>query len=263
MTQTYAVRRTVRWSLCLLVLCLLRPHPVEAQGPYRLDPGREWTLLGIGAGLNLGGVALIHAIEPFSQAELASLDPAGINSFDRSGMKPFREDVAGDALHVASFALPFALLADERTRDDWKTLGVMWSEVLLVNAGVTALAKGLAERTRPYAYDTDAPMEERTHKDAKLSFFSGHTSTTAATCFFMAKVVSDYPFRIRPRPSPGVLLLSIRRWWDSSGSTPAITSVRTCSPATWSVPPSESSFPNSMLHTIRNHPMEPRSRAVA
>ena len=194
MTPKHNPRSIARWAPLALVSLLCFPNPTAAQSPYRLAPGREWTLVGIGAGLNLGGLALINEIEPFTQSELALLDPADVNSFDRSGMEPYRSDDAGDALLAASFALPFTLLADSRTREDWKTLGVMWGEVLLLQAGVTAVTKGLTERARPYAYDSGAPLDVRTNRDAKTSFFSGHTSATAATCFYVGKVVSDYPF---------------------------------------------------------------------
>ena len=165
-----------------------------AQSPYELKSGTEWTLLGAGAVTGLSGLALLHDIDPFTEAELAALNSQEINSFDRAGMHPYREDVAGNVMRSASLALPLTLLIDERTREDWKTLGVMWGEVLLLQAGLTAITKGLVERTRPYAYDPEAPLEKRMSRDARVSFFSGHTSATAATCFFVASVYSDYPF---------------------------------------------------------------------
>ncbi len=164
-----------------------------AQSPYQLRSNREWTLLGVGAALGLSGLALIDDIEPFTENELSALNTQDINSFDRSGMEPYREATAGDVMKYASFALPLTLFIDTRTRQDWKTLGVMWGEVLLVEAGFTAITKGLVRRTRPYAYDPDAPLDQRTSTDARVSFYSGHTSVTAATCFYLARVYSDYP----------------------------------------------------------------------
>lgn len=165
-----------------------------AQSPYQLKPGREWTLLGAGAALGLSGMAVIHNIDPYTETELAALNSQDVNSFDRAGMHPYREDVAGDVMRSVSLALPLTLLIDERTREDWKTLGVMWGEVLLLQSGLTAITKGLVQRARPYAYDPEAPPEKRKSRDARVSFFSGHTSATAATCFFLASVYSDYPF---------------------------------------------------------------------
>lgn len=165
-----------------------------AQSPYELDSKREGSLLGAGAALSLAGLITLHNVEPFTQSELSALSAGDINSFDRSGMKPYRQDQTGDALNYASFALPLTLLIDERTRHDLKTLGMMWGEVLLLQSGLTAITKGLVERARPYAYDPAAPLDKRTSRDSRVSFFSGHSSTTAATCFFLARVYSDYPF---------------------------------------------------------------------
>lgn len=181
-------------ALQVILVLLGTSGAANAQSPYQLKAGREWTLLGAGAALGLSGLGLMQDIEPFTESELSALSTDDINSFDRSGMEPYRQDVAADALKYTALALPLTLLIDERTRQDWKTLGVMYAEVLLLQSGLTAITKGLAERARPFAYDPNAPLEERTSKDAKVSFFSGHTSSTAATCFFLAKVYSDYPF---------------------------------------------------------------------
>jgi membrane-associated phospholipid phosphatase len=35
-------------------------------------------------------------------------------------------------------------------------------------------------------------MSEKTTTEARLSFYSGHTTGTAANCFFVAKVFNDY-----------------------------------------------------------------------
>jgi len=192
-------RRTVFAPHCgraILVIALLVGWSAgaSAESPYQLESRREWTLLGVGVALSLGGLAIMESIEPFTPPELAGLDLQDVNAFDRAGVRPYRDSRDGDALKLGSFLMPLSLLIDERSRRDWKTLGVMWGEVLLLQSGFTAMTKGLMKRTRPYAYDPNAPLEARTSTDARISFYSGHTSTTAATCFFLARVYSDYPF---------------------------------------------------------------------
>jgi membrane-associated phospholipid phosphatase len=68
----------------------------------------------------------------------------------------------------------------------------MYSEVLLLNVGITGIVKGLSKRTRPYAYDSASPLEQTTKIDSRLSFFSGHASTTASNYFFTASVLNEY-----------------------------------------------------------------------
>jgi membrane-associated phospholipid phosphatase len=161
-------------------------------GLYCLDYTRETFLLGGGAVMGIGGLVLINNVTPLTIAEIEQLDPNDINSFDRHSVGKYRDVRSGDALLYGSFLLPFTFLASERTRQDWKRLGVIGIEVLLIQAGLNAIIKAGIMRTRPYAYDPNTPIEKKTNKDARLSFYSGHTSTSAAISFYVAKVFSDY-----------------------------------------------------------------------
>ena len=48
------------------------------------------------------------------------------------------------------------------------------------------------DRIRPYVYHPEIPMWRKTGGGTQTSFYSGHTSSSAAACFFVAKVFSDY-----------------------------------------------------------------------
>jgi len=186
-------RRTpARAGLVLALFLVAWARAGAAQPVYDLETKREWILLGSGAVLGISALAIIHNVEPLSLEEIAALDPEDINSFDRSGVRPYRDTHAGDALLYASFVLPLTLLGPGETREDWKTLGVLWAETVLIAAGVNGVVKGLVLRTRPYVYDPETPMDKKLATDARLSFYSGHTSATAANCFFVAKVFNDY-----------------------------------------------------------------------
>jgi membrane-associated phospholipid phosphatase len=50
----------------------------------------------------------------------------------------------------------------------------------------------LFDRYRPYAYNPNAPMSERTRGGAKNSFFAGHVALVGTSTFFIAKVLNDY-----------------------------------------------------------------------
>lgn len=163
-----------------------------ADAPYRLDARQEWWLLGSGAAVWVAGMALLNGVDPFTSDELAALDVQDINSFDRAGMHPWRDDRAADGLTAASYLIPIALLARDDARGDWRTLAVMWGEATLLNLGVNGVVKGAVERARPYAYDASTPLEERTARSARLSFYSGHTTGAAMNCFFTARVLSQY-----------------------------------------------------------------------
>ncbi len=179
-------------ALLLALFLMAWAQAGAAQSPYDLESKREWILLGSGAAAGITALAIIENVEPLTNEEIALLNLDDINEFDRSGVEPYRDTEVGDALLYASFVLPFTLLVPVETRQDWKTLGVMWAETVLLSAGINGVVKGLALRTRPYVYDPQTPMDEKLDVEARVSFYSGHTSLTAANCFFVAKVFNDY-----------------------------------------------------------------------
>jgi membrane-associated phospholipid phosphatase len=68
----------------------------------------------------------------------------------------------------------------------------MYGEVVLLNADINGLVKGLATRTRPFVYDDNSPDEEKYKVSATHSFYSGHSSFTASNTFFTARVFTEY-----------------------------------------------------------------------
>jgi membrane-associated phospholipid phosphatase len=127
-----------------------------------------------------------------TEDEINSLNPEDISTFDHIAIGPYREDILGDALVYSSFFLPLTFLANNDTREDFGTLSLMYGEVVLLNAGINGLVKGLTTRNRPYVYDVKSPAEEKYKTGARHSFYSGHTSFTASNTFFTAKVFSEY-----------------------------------------------------------------------
>jgi membrane-associated phospholipid phosphatase len=134
--------------------------------------------------------------KPFSEAEIIADPPkvSDINSFDRGSALNWSPSIsqASDYVLYTTALLPALFLSEHHTDVDIKTLLVMYAEVFAFNYGVTELAKNLAKRPRPYVYNTDLPIGTRTSSTSRKSFFSGHTSQTAAACFFFSKVITDY-----------------------------------------------------------------------
>ncbi|MFT4536520.1 MAG: membrane-associated phospholipid phosphatase [Saprospiraceae bacterium] len=164
------------------------------ESPYRFKLGGEIAFVIGGAAGRLGGEAIISNITPFTEKELEALDANSVNAFDRSGTSQFSLSARTTSDHIrnATYALPLLLLFDKQMGDNWKDIIVIGGEALLVNSGVSTLSKGLFARARPIAYNENAPLEERLDINAKLSFISGHTSTTAVMSFVTAKMFSDF-----------------------------------------------------------------------
>jgi len=168
------------------------PDSINFVSPYNLELKRELFLLSSGVLLNISGLIVANNISPLTLQEINELDVNDINSFDRNAIKPHREELNGDLLLYGSFLLLLIFLANDKTRRDWQMLGVMWLEVMAIQSSINLLIKGLAKRTRPYVYDPNTHLEKKQTVNARLSFYSGHTSTTAATTFYVARVFSNY-----------------------------------------------------------------------
>lgn len=170
-----------------------------------LDPGPvfEFSLkkdLPILAGSGLaaaGGYLLMESVEPLTEAQIASLDPAAVNAFDRGATRQYRDTDArlSDILLTASAIAPFSVLASRSVRQEFGPVLIMYAETAAMIGGLTSISKGLFMRKRPYSYNPDVPLPEKLSLDARHSFFSGHVSTSAAFSFLTAYMVDRYADR--------------------------------------------------------------------
>ena len=165
-----------------------------AQSPYHLDWKRESVLLGFGAG-TLATSFIIHPnIEGLSETKISSFDRMDINSFDRPATFNYSMNASNisDYFLTGSQLLPFLFLTSKATRKDFGKIILIYGETFLVAEGITSLAKRIVKRPRPFVYNEQAPDSKKQQRSARYSFFSGHTSVTAANSYFAAKVFSDY-----------------------------------------------------------------------
>ncbi len=160
--------------------------------PYSLDLKKELAISGVGGALLVTSLILRQNLDPLTEEEVASLDPMDVPAFDRGTITTKKAVTAGDLFLFGSFFFPFTFASHEETKKDIETLAVMTGEVFVFQMGLNFMVKVLTQRVRPYCYDENTPLPEKTTVHAKLSFYSGHTSTAAAMSFFVAKVFSDY-----------------------------------------------------------------------
>jgi len=165
-----------------------------AQSPYHLQPKKELAYFGTGLGTAGLGFVARSQTNVFTEDNLNLLLPNAIWEFDRNATTRYSLSAqsASDVLWYSSHAMPLLFLAGEKTRQDFGKISTLYGETILITSGLTLLTKYSVRRARPYSYNQDAPLAKRLSLDAKGSFFSGHTSLTAANTFFVAKVFSDY-----------------------------------------------------------------------
>jgi len=181
--------------LLLLLSFIFSDHSLSQYkntNPFNLDFNREVLIITTGSIAAVTAFAIMENIKPFTPEEIGLLDPANVNSFDRGAIGTFTEDHTGDVLLYTSYLIPISFLAYGETKNDFLDLALIYGEVLLIQTSITGIIKGTVQRTRPFVYDSDTPISEKTSIDARISFFSGHTSMTAAISFFTAKVFTEY-----------------------------------------------------------------------
>jgi len=167
---------------------------VFAQNPYKLTWKREaaWLLpSGIGSGVSL---LLYQKNQPFTMEQVERLDINSVPKFERFATRQYSQKArkASDIILYSTISTRALLLSDKEIRRNAPTTIVLAAETIVLNFALTNLAKEIIRRPRPYAYNPDVPMSEKLKRDARQSFFSGHTSFTAAGTFSTAKIWSDY-----------------------------------------------------------------------
>lgn len=175
-------------------MILLVFAPMAQAQTYSLHWRTETALTGIGLGTGISGMLIGRQLKSLTTAQIALLDRRQVPGLDRKatfwGSEKARR--ASDLLFYSATAMPLLLLADRNVRGEGAKVSALYFETMLLSGGLTQLTKNLVHRSRPYTYNPDFPLGLKQGKDARRSFFSGHTSSTAASCFFAAKVWSDY-----------------------------------------------------------------------
>lgn len=170
----------------------------------------------VGGGLSLStGVFIALDMEPLDAETIAGLQKNDILAFDRSAADNWSPsaDRASDVFFYGSVLLPFSLLIDQSVRSNYRHVGVLLAESVVVTEGLTALTKVLVRRKRPFVYNPEVPNSKKESRTAQLSFFSGHTSTVSVFSFFTAKVYIDHHPDSKLKP-----LI-----WGVAASLPALT----------------------------------------
>lgn len=176
-----------------LLIFSLHPEAGYAQRRYQLSYGKDISLLGAGAAGTTASILLRNKNKPLSAEDLGELNVSDIFAFDQSAASYYGKAArtASDVLLHTSYAFPLTTLLLDDVRADAGIVGVMLAETILLTEALTGITKAVVKRPRPFTYNQDVPENIRTERASNYSFFSGHTSYTAALSFFTAKVISD------------------------------------------------------------------------
>ena len=190
------MRRIIEISPRVLFLIILVYASVAGQeknnSPYSFSKDLDMTIASFSGSLLL--ISILVDYTPMDIEDIANLNSDDISDYDVKAIKNWdiNSIKMSDLLLYSSIAAPGLLLTDKTVRNDYRNFSLLWAESVLLTLGITNLTKVLVGRPRPYLYGNKASEEYKIKDDNRKSFFSGHTSISAVSCFLMASMYDDY-----------------------------------------------------------------------
>jgi membrane-associated phospholipid phosphatase len=180
-------------KIVLFFLLLADGQMINAQQVYRLSYAADCSVTGVGVATWIPGFILYKKKTVLTDTQVEMLNKNDIMKIDRFAVNFWNTNVArsSDVVMFTSMTLPGLLFISKQVRNEAGIITLMYAQTCLLNAGLTGLTKELTQRKRPFVYNPDVPLSVKLQRDATSSFYSGHTSFTAASAFFMAKVFAD------------------------------------------------------------------------
>jgi membrane-associated phospholipid phosphatase len=192
--------------------------PILLFGQYsslNTDLNRTIPVLSSGSICLISGNFFVSKLKPLHLEEISILTRQNLDILDRTATFNYSISAkkTSDKLLLGSILLPTLLLTSSNGREHIDKIALMSFETYLLAIGTTYITKSLVHRTRPFVYNPKAPMSEKLKTDARMSFFSGHTSFTAASSFYTASMLNLNPENKNAMPYI----------WTTAAVIPAIT----------------------------------------
>lgn len=155
----------------------------------RMDIG---IVLGSGAVLE-GSLLFQHRVKALGTDDIAGLNRSAVPGFDRIATRCWDKNVAlaSDYFALSSVLLPSYFYFNRKTRSQSGKIALVSCESLLFSQAIANVCK-LGLRNRPYLYNPDVELSYKTRPDARMSFFSAHTTTVSSMCFSFALAYQTY-----------------------------------------------------------------------
>jgi membrane-associated phospholipid phosphatase len=162
---------------------------------YKLKPAIDIPIITIGTLWSVFAFTKIYNKSHPTIDQINRLNKDDINAFDRWAIFPYSKSLDKISYYpfYASIPLPLILfMTRKEMRSDFLQLTLLYWEAMSITGLIGTNATYNVDRYRPYAYSSETPMEKRTGRIAKNSFYAGHVQVVATPTFFMAKVYADY-----------------------------------------------------------------------
>lgn len=174
----------------------------QVDSVYRLKTSREIALFGAGAATGVVSLVAGQTLDPLTPQAIQALQRSQLSSVNRNATYQWSPaaDRLSDLTFLGTVGITGLVALPTLRRKGWATIPVMFLETALLANGIQRSVKNIAQETRPYVYNPAVPLAEKMSKDARRSFFSGHTTNAFAAAVFASTVFSHvYPdSRLKP-----------------------------------------------------------------
>ena len=175
--------------LVAAALAVAAPASAQTVAPPLQTRGAVETAVLVGS-LGTAGLATLISVAPGGpwRRQWLSIDEPVKRNFSPAAAR------ASDVLAAIAILGPMALQLTGRWNGETGQRALVYGETLAANLALNGLTKALVARPRPYTYNTDPAAQaqvEANPRDAHLSFFSGHASTTFAAAVAGAYLYSQ------------------------------------------------------------------------
>jgi membrane-associated phospholipid phosphatase len=186
-----------------LLLLLLTCHTSFSQADslpkkiYHVNLKYELPAAALMMGASYFGYKELDRVATFDADDIAKLNASSINGFDRptafNNPANFAQAQKNSDLFLnISIISPAVLLIDKRIRKDWLELLTLYMAAHSVDNAIYFATAFSVRRARPFTYNPEVSIGEKTGVAKSNSLFSGHVSFSATSTFFLAKVYTDY-----------------------------------------------------------------------
>jgi membrane-associated phospholipid phosphatase len=181
-------------AAALIAFLILSPCSAGAQSPYKTELTKDAIIVSAGLGTGIAALLLHDTLDPLTVEEINSLSRDDVNAFDRGATYHYSASAstASDVLVYTLIASPLAMMIDKRVREDWKTFLLMYAETMVWTGVSAQLVKSTIARNRPFVYNPEVPLGDKTTRDARKSFYSSHTAYAFASALFLSTTYSSY-----------------------------------------------------------------------
>lgn len=194
-----SMRKLINVFIALLISCTC----ISNTFPYTFRYATELPIIGYSIA-NLGiGYGLHQNLQKLTSNDIEQLSRNDVPKFDRFAIDKYSTGTANTSVYfsvgsiltsIGSVGLISLLNSNTpKTFIKQSTLFAgLYIETFITTYSTLYLAKNAVHRIRPFVYNENIGLNEKQEIDAQMSFFSRHTSITAASTFFAASVISQY-----------------------------------------------------------------------